>query len=69
MSELEQPVKIEKQLPRKNCIRFWESMLFYDKAFLPVATVVIIEATIKWLQEADESSSHPIQIKEEKDGS
>lgn len=43
----EEPRKL---LPRKNCIEFWESMLFHQKAFLPVATVFIIKSTIKHLQ-------------------
>ena len=42
--------KIEKIVPKKNCIRFWESMLLGNRVFLPVSTVVIIEATIKHLK-------------------
>ena len=34
----------------ENCIRFWEAMLFHNKAFLPPATAVLIEATIKHLK-------------------
>ncbi len=38
----------------EGCIRFWEAMLFHNRAFLPPATVVLIEATIKHLKgEAD----------------
>ena len=40
----------EKIIPKKNCINFWESMLFHNKAFLPVETIIIIQATIKHLQ-------------------
>jgi hypothetical protein len=36
--------------PATNCIRFWEAMLFYNRSFLPVETVVLIEATIKHLK-------------------
>ena len=41
---------LEKTLPRLNCVRFWESLLFHNRAFLPVSTVVIIKATIKHLR-------------------
>lgn len=41
----------EKTLPPNHCIRFWESMLFHDKAFLPPSTVTIIQATIHHLKE------------------
>lgn len=44
----------EKILPKKNCVLFWKAMLFNSKAFLPIETVVIIEATIKHLKENDE---------------
>lgn len=40
----------EKIVPAENCIRFWEALLFHDKAFLPVETALIIEATIKHLK-------------------
>ncbi len=50
--------EIEKIVPKKNCIRFWKSMLFHNRAFLATSTVVIIEATIKHLAE-DELALYP----------
>ena len=43
--------KIERLLPKKNCIEFWESLLFHSEALLSISTVVIIRATIKHLKE------------------
>lgn len=51
--------KIEKTLPKSNCLKFWENMLFYNKAFLPVSTIVIIEATIKHLKGKNVDSIEP----------
>ncbi len=45
-----EPAKMEKTQPVKNCIRFWEGMLFYNTAFLPHETVTLIKATIKHLK-------------------
>ena len=41
---------VEKIVPIKYCVRFWESMLFHDNALLTPSTVTVIEATIKHVE-------------------
>ncbi len=49
MTEVKQKSESRTQ-SAENCIRFWEAFLLNDRAFLPSATVVLIEATIKHLK-------------------
>ncbi len=37
----------------KNCYHFYEVLLFHDKAWLPIETVVVLEATIEHLKELE----------------
>jgi len=50
MATTDKPKEESKTQSVENCIRFWEAMLLNDRAFLPSATVVLIEATIKHLR-------------------
>ena len=48
---MDEKARQEKLTKMNNTIRFWESMLFHNKAFLPVSTVTLIEQTITFLEE------------------
>ncbi len=51
MAEREEEKKVQ---PLKNCIRFWEALLFHNAGLMSPSTVVMVEATIKHLKgEAD----------------
>lgn len=45
--------KEEKIQSTERCIRFWESMLFHDKALMSITTAVFIEDTIYHLKKGE----------------
>lgn len=45
--------EIKRGIPILNCIRFWEAMLFHDRALLSISTATLMEATLTHLKSLD----------------